>query len=80
MAAYFPVILDACVLVQACLRDTLLKPFQFGYFWRDGQMKSSLKFAGRWRTNLMERESRPTASSLNCGSISMMHGLKAMAT
>jgi predicted nucleic acid-binding protein len=38
MTADFPVILDACVLVQACLRDTLLRLFQKRLFlarWSD---------------------------------------------
>ena len=38
MTADFPVILDACVLVQACLRDTLLRLFQARLFlarWSD---------------------------------------------
>jgi predicted nucleic acid-binding protein len=38
MTADFPVLLDACVLVQACLRDTLLRLFQKRLFlarWSD---------------------------------------------
>ncbi len=38
MKGNFPVILDACVLVQACLRDTLLRLAQKGMFlarWSD---------------------------------------------
>ena len=38
MRGNFPVILDACVLVQACLRDTLLRLAQKGVFharWSD---------------------------------------------
>jgi predicted nucleic acid-binding protein len=38
MTADFPVILDSCVLVQACLRDTLLRLFQARLFlarWSD---------------------------------------------
>jgi predicted nucleic acid-binding protein len=49
MTADFPVILDACVLVQACLRDTLLRLFQARLFlarWSDdiiGEVQRTLE-------------------------------------
>ena len=46
MTADFPVLLDVCVLVQACLRDTLLRLFQ------------KRLFLARWSDNIIEEVCR----------------------
>jgi predicted nucleic acid-binding protein len=52
MTADFPVVLDACVLVQACLRDTLLRLFH------------KRLFLGRWSEDIIKEVCRTLEAKL----------------
>ena len=51
MISDFPVIVDACVLVQAAVRDTLLRLFERRLSRLNGRTKSSKKPSAHFETS-----------------------------
>lgn len=74
MISDFPVIVDACVLVQAAVRDTLLRLFERRLSWLSGRTRSSKKPSAHFKLNLAVPSNKPITWSANCVRISPMLG------
>ena len=68
-------IVDACVLVQAAVRDTLLRLFERRLFWRGGQTRLSTKRCAHFRTGSDEPSNKRTTWSVNYAHTSPTPGL-----
>ena len=74
MISDFPVVLDACVLVQAAVRDSLLRLFERRLFLARWTNEIIDETVGTLQNKLKRTKEQLTVSSVNCVRIFQMPG------